>query len=185
MAARRRTGFCALNQRNGLPRPWWDRVPRRVATAAVTAWSALPRAVRAAFAPLGRWLNPRQTTCAASVTAGPDAVTGVAELRGQGFEPIEEYTGAFWVARFWPEQHRRSVAETRPVWLDDPNSDGRLWLARSPWPPLNLAESLNVLWTWVERDHAALDEELWRQRVSEALRWDEATAVAWHRESGR
>jgi hypothetical protein len=145
----------------------------------------LQRAVRAPFIPLGRRINPRQTTWAVPVSPGPDIVTGVAELRAQGFQPIEEYTGAFWVGQLWPEDHRRSVAETRSVWLDDPNSDGRLWLARSPWPTLRLEDSLNVLWTWVERDHAALDADLWRQRVSEALGWDETTAVEWHRQSKR
>jgi hypothetical protein len=108
-------------------------------------------------------------------------VPGVAELGMQGFEPIEAYTGAFWVARLWPDEHRRSVVETRSAWLDDPHSDGRLWLVRSPWPGLRLEDSLNVLWTWVERDHAAVDEDLWRQRVSEALDWDAPTASEWHR----
>jgi hypothetical protein len=69
--------------------------------------------------------------------------------------------------------------------LDDPHSDGRLWLVRSPWPTLTLEDSLNLLWTWVERDHAAVDGDLWRQRVIEALQWDEATAAAWHRRSVR
>lgn len=119
------------------------------------------------------------------VDGGPDTVPGVAELRAQGFEPIESYTGATWVGRLWPEDHRRSVAETRSSWLDDPHSDGRLWLARSPWPAFTLEESLNLLWTWVERDHAALDEDLWRQRVVEALEWDAATATEWHRRSIR
>jgi hypothetical protein len=58
-------------------------------------------------------------------------------------------------------------------------------LARSPWPALTLEDSLNVLWTWVERDHAALDEDLWRQRVLEALEWDAATATEWHRRNVR
>ncbi len=141
----------------------------------------MARAVRTPFIPLGRWINPRQTTSAVSVDGGPDTVPGVAELRTQGFEPIEAYTGAFWVGQLWPEDHRRSVAETRSSWLDDPHSDGRLWLARSPWSTLTLEDSLNVLWTWVERDHAALDEDLWRQRVIEALGWDAATATEWHR----
>jgi putative hydrolase of the HAD superfamily len=112
---------------------------------------------------------------------GPDTVGGVAGLRAQGFEPIEEYTGAVWVAQLWPEEHRRLVAETRRVWLNDVDSDGRLWLVRSPWPSLGLGESLNVVWSWVERDHPQLDEAMWRRRVSETLAWDETTAVEWHR----
>jgi hypothetical protein len=58
-------------------------------------------------------------------------------------------------------------------------------MVRSPWPTLSLQDSLNVLWTWVERDHASLDEDLWRERVSEALAWDETAAAAWHRQPGR
>jgi hypothetical protein len=107
----------------------------------------------------------------------------VAELATQGFEPIEAYTGAIWVAQLWPDEHRRSVAETRPVSVDESHRDGRLWLVRSPWPGLSVEDSLNVLWTWVERDHAGLDEDIWRQRVSEALDWDAPTATEWHRRS--
>jgi hypothetical protein len=176
-----RGGYAALNQMSGRKLAWWERVPKPIATAVLKTWSALPRAVRAPFIPLGRWVNPHQTTSAVSASPGPDIVPGVTELRAQGFAPVEEYTGAFWVAQIWPDQHRRSVAETRPFWLEDPHSDGRLWLTRSPWPILSLEDSLNVLWTWVERDHAPLDEDLWRQRVSEALSWDEPTATEWHR----
>jgi hypothetical protein len=137
--------------------------------------------------PMGRWINLHQTTSAVSVSVSPDpdGVPGVTELRAQGFTPIEEHTGALWVAQLWPEQHRRSVTETRSSWLDDPHSEGRLWLTRSPWPTLSLEDSLNVLWTWVERDHAPLDEDLWRQRVREALLWDEVTATEWHRQAVR
>jgi len=105
--------------------------------------------------------------------------------RTVGFEPIETYTGFFWVAHLWPDQHRRSVIETRPAWLDDPHHDGRLWLVRSPWPGFIIEDSLNVLWTWVERDHSALTEDLWTHRVTEALSWDGATAAEWHRRSQR
>jgi hypothetical protein len=144
------------------------------------AWNSLPRALRTPFIPLGRWLNPHQSTAVTTVSPGTDTVAGVVDLRREGFEPIEEYTGAVEVARLWPEGHRRAVAETRAEWLEDATSDGRLWLVRSPWPSLNLRDCLNVLWTWAERDGARLDSELWRGRVSEALEWDDAAAVAWH-----
>ncbi len=94
---------------------------------------------------------------------------------------ICEFTGAMWVAQLWPPEHSRWVSETRPVWLNDFDSDGRLWLVRSPWPSLSLRESLNVLWSWSERDHAQLDQQQLRKRVSEALAWDDATAVDCHR----
>jgi len=159
---------------------WWERIPQSLATVAVTAWSRLPRIVRAPLIPLGRWSRTDQTVSMGS-TVPADTVRGVAELRMQGFEPIEAYTGYFWVAHLWPDHHRRSVTETRPAWLDDPHSDGRLWLVRSPWPGLTVEESLNVLWTWVERDLASLDDDLWTRRVTEALDWDAATAIDWHR----
>jgi hypothetical protein len=116
---------------------------------------------------------------------GPDTVVGVAGLRTQGLVPIEEHTGAIWVAQLWPEDHRRWVAETRPGWLNDADSDGRLWLIRSPWPSLSLTDCMNVLWTWSERDHAPLDMELSRRRISEVLAWDETTAVEWHRRTAQ
>jgi hypothetical protein len=178
-----RQGFASLNQHGRPPRRWWDHAPRPLETVAVKAWSKLPHVVRAPFVPIGRWINPHQTTSAASALHGPYSVHGVAELRTQGFEPIEAYTGAFWVAQLWPEEHRRSVAETRADWLDDSRGDGRLWLVRSPWPGLTIEDSLNVLWTWVERDRAALDEDLWARRVSEALGWDATTATEWRRRS--
>lgn len=66
--------------------------------------------------------------------------------------------------------------------MDGPGcSDGRLWLVRSPWPGLGLRDCLNVLWSRVDREQTPLTDELWRQRVSEVLTWDEATAVEWHR----
>ena len=111
---------------------------------------------------------------------GPETVVGVDGLLAQGLKPIEEFTGAVWVAQLWPENHRGWVPETRPVWLNDADSDGRLWLVRSPWPSLDLTDSLNVLWSWAERD-ATHDMEELRRRVSEALAWDEPTAVEWHR----
>lgn len=181
----RRVGYAALNQHNGLPRPWWEHVPRPVSAAAVKLWSFLPRAARAPFVPLGRWINPPQRMSDLSVDSDVESVPGVAELCAQGFEPIETYTGAVWVGPLWPKEHSRSVAETRSVWLDDPHTDGRLWLVRSPWPTLTLEDSLNLLWTWVERDHAALDDDLWHQRVSEALGWNAATATDWHRRNLR
>jgi hypothetical protein len=174
-----------VNQTDGLENAWWQRIPQPLAAIAVRAWSALPRAVRAPLIPVGRWINPHQTTSAVATGSGPDTVVGVSELRSQGFSPIEEHTGAFWVAQIWPEQHRRSVAETRSSWLDDPHSDGRLWLVRSPWPVLSLTDSLNVLWSWIERDQITIDEDHWRQRAGEALGWDEATALEWHRRAHR
>ncbi|MGH3264463.1 MAG: hypothetical protein ACRDNS_20985, partial [Trebonia sp.] len=81
----------------------------------------------------------------------------------------------------WPPAQRASVPESRPRRLEH-EPDAVVWLVRSPWPSLTVPEALNVLWSWTERDHAAMDGELWRSRVSETLSWDDARALAWHKE---
>lgn len=185
MAARDPGSYRAMNQTSGLPRPWWERVPRPIATFAVTAWSALPRAVRAPFIPLGQWINPRQTTSPAFASPGPQTVAGVADLRAHGFEPIEEHTGSVDVAELWPRQHRRWVEETREWRLAHAECGGKLWLVRSPWPAVGLQDALNIVWSWAEHDRAvqsspdAARRRVWRERADQALRWDEATALAW------
>jgi hypothetical protein len=161
-------------------RPWWRRVPEPVATAAVRTWTFLPEGVRARFVPLGRRINPHQSVTATDVAA-PDTVSGVRALRAEGFEPLEEHTGALEVAELWPEEHRRWVPEARAGWLETPDTGARLWLVRSPWAELTLPDALNLLWSWAERDPGELDDRQRRARISEALRWDDATAAAWHR----
>jgi hypothetical protein len=152
--------------------------------AAVRVWSALPRAAREPFIRWTRHITRHSTTEATTRAPGPDTVTGVGPLRAEGFEPIEEHTGAVEVAELWPESHRRWVPETRATW-DDTAQDRRLWLVRSPWPRLTVPESLNVVWSWVERDHAPLDADEWRLRVGEVLGWDADTAEQWHRRRAR
>lgn len=144
----------------------------------------LPRAVRAPLVSLERRVGGPHTTSAQPGHLGPDTVPGVLEWRAAGFEPLEEHTGALWVAEVWPDPHRAFVAETRPMWLDGSDTDGRLWLVRSPWPALDVPTSLNVLWTWVERDHADLDRDRYRQRVEEALAWGDDAALQWCRQVG-
>jgi hypothetical protein len=160
-------------------RPWWERVPRPVRLAALAGWNVLPRFVRAPLVPLGGLFGPHTT--ATAVSPGAESVAGVEQLMREGYEPVENYTGAVWVAELWPGEHRRSVPETRTSWLDD-ELDGRLWLVRSPWATLTLDEVFALLWRWVERDHQ-LDNDIWRERVAEVLAWSQPQAVAWHRKS--
>ena len=94
-----------------------------------------------------------------------------------GFAPVDEYTGALWVTEVWPAEFCVSVAETRPGHLDQ-DPEARIWLLRSPWPALSLAETFAVLWTWAERDHG-VSEDTMRARVVEALAWSEAQAAGW------
>src|SRR5437588_3724947 len=124
MAAPDPGSYHGVNQTAGMSRPWWGPFPHPIVTAAVTIWSLLPHALRRPLLPFARLFNPHQTTAAIGAE-GPDSVDGVADLRAQGFEPIEEHTGAIEVAQLWPEDHRRWVSETREAWLDDTNYDGR------------------------------------------------------------
>jgi hypothetical protein len=161
-------------------RHWWERLPSPVTAAALGIWNVLPRFVRAPLIPLGGLFGPHATS--GSVSPGASSVAGVAQLTRAGYEPVENYTGAIWVAELWPDEHRRSVPETRPAWLADEALTGRLWVIRSPWPGLTLDEVFALLWRWVERDQE-LDNEVWRERVCEVLAWTQPQAVAWHRTS--
>jgi hypothetical protein len=80
----------------------------------------------------------------------------VAELRSEGFIPIEELTGQVEFALAWPEAHRRAVLDTRyePESLDDaiPGlTDGTLYLVRSPWESVGTEEAIDLLQRWVRR----------------------------------
>lgn len=112
---------------------------------------------------------------------GPDVVPGVPAIRELGFEPVEEYTGALWVADVWPDEHRRSVPETRDFWLTSmPETGGRVWLVRSPWPSLALREVFNAMWRWAERrGDGEYDADLARSRAAEFLSWPEDRARGW------
>ncbi len=109
---------------------------------------------------------------------GPDAVPGVADLRRLGFEPVEEYTGAHQVAQVWPEEHRRSVPETRDAW-SAPAAGATLWLLRPPWPGWTLREAFNALWRWLERPGVEYDDDRWLMNAADFLRWSEPEARKW------
>lgn len=114
---------------------------------------------------------------------GPDVVPGVTELRQLGFEPVEEHTGVVWVGEYWPNEHRRSVPETRASWLEDSATSGRLWMLRSPWPSWTLRETFSAMWRWLERPGAATDADPDDVMVGVAdfLRWNESEAAKWRR----
>lgn len=142
-------------------------------------WELLPNAVHDVLAPIGGLVNPGHTTGPSVLPAGPDTVAGVAEIRAEGFTPIEEVTGRSDIALVWPEAHRRSVAETRPWWIDD-HPDGRLWMVRSPWQALTLEEVLSCVWTYVERDRDQFlqaDESAQLVMMGEVLAWSEPRAL--------
>jgi hypothetical protein len=116
----------------------------------------------------------------AEAVEGPDAVPGVRELRQLGFEPVEEHTGALWVAEVWPDRHRRFVSETREFWLRaEPELSGRLWLVRSPWPGWTVSDTFDAMWRWLERPEIAYDADYLLPGVCDFLRWAEFEAARW------
>ena len=148
----------------------WDRLPDKPVAVALRLWSFVPRPLQVALAPLGRLVNPRSATTAQPL-AGPEVVPGVSELILAGFTPLEQHTGFMRLGEAWPEPHRRSVPETRSWWLDDMSNtetNGTVWLVRSPWPPMSVTDTLNVLWAILERDRSQLRDE--EARLAEARR---------------
>lgn len=109
---------------------------------------------------------------------------GAAELRAAGFTPLEELTGAVRIALAWPEEHRRSVPETRELWLDD-TVEGRFWLVRSPWPALSARDVVSLLWRWVERDRLPHDDDRDRAETEEFFGWDEQRVLEFLRRGER
>jgi hypothetical protein len=99
-------------------------------------------------------------------------VAGAAEIMAAGFAPLETLTGVFWVVNHWPEQHRRSVPETRPEWIDG-QPDGRLWFVRSPWDGLSASQVLSVIWAHLPRE----DESQWPEIAGDILTWTQTRAL--------
>jgi hypothetical protein len=115
---------------------------------------------------------------------------GVAELVAEGFTPLEDVTGDLDIAGVWPEQHRRSVAETRAGW-EDIGHGGRCWLVRSPWSAVPLSDVIRLLWSYVreatpDQHHRSgpATAQMARQRsaaVARFLSLDEEAVMAFRR----
>jgi hypothetical protein len=75
---------------------------------------------------------------------------GVAELRAEGFVPVEEITGWDGLAMVWPEQHRRAVPETR-----EHMEASTCWLVRPPSSGLEAIDYLAAIHRAEERDPPA------------------------------
>lgn len=63
--------------------------------------------------------------------------------------PVSELIGDKSVADAWPAEHRRSVPETRPEWLESVSGEDLFWLIRSPWPSISIADAFSVIWGYV------------------------------------
>ncbi|MGN6722707.1 MAG: hypothetical protein ACTHJM_08855 [Marmoricola sp.] len=89
---------------------------------------------------------------------------GVVELQAEGFTMIDSLTGLTEVADFWPSEHRRSLPETRPEWLEEGRTE--FWMVRSPSPELAPSDYLNALYLVAEKD--VTTPERYLQSVAEA-----------------
>ncbi|MBO0884117.1 MAG: hypothetical protein J2P17_28055, partial [Mycobacterium sp.] len=103
---------------------------------------------------------------------GPESVPGATAIMAEGFVPLENLTGVFWVVEVWPEAHVRSVPETRTEWTGI-QPDGRVWFVRSPWAELAPSEALSVVWAVLRRntDPREMDESAWPQIAADVLTW--------------
>jgi len=101
------------------------------------------------------------------------SVVGAAELIAAGFEPLELLTGSTTLAGDWPNQHKRSLSETRPDRL--PDDQGELvWFVRSPWPRLTPEQVLDLITTYLTHDN----EPRWPEVTREIFAWSDERAVA-------
>ena len=162
--------------RRQIRRRFWERLPHPVVQVALTAWGTLPAVVRRGLSPIGRIVNPRQSVRIPRLP-GPETVAGVNELISAGFTPVESCTGLIAIWRAWPQDHRRSVRETRP-WCLEEDTDGAVWLVRSPWQSIPLADVFNLLWAELERRDAMtrVGDEL--DQARDVLAMPEAAALA-------
>ena len=97
-----------------------------------------------------------------------DQVVGVREARADGFVPIEDLMGETEFGQAFPDDHVRSVTDTR--YEPDPDdlphipgmTDGQPFLVRSPWPTLDLTTVISLMWRWLRRN-----EHLYLEPISE------------------
>lgn len=100
---------------------------------------------------------------------------GAAELRAQGFTPVEELTGLACIGELWPVDHRRGVPETRPN-RGGSSPGGMFWLVRSPWEWITTDDLISTMMWWVD---GGLPPEggqiglLIRERIARFLAFDE------------
>jgi hypothetical protein len=103
---------------------------------------------------------------------GPVTLEGGIELIQDGFDPIESLTGSDWIATVWPEEHRRSLPETR-VELLNPGADEVVWFVRSPWHGISTTDALSLVWANLGRD-----ESMWPAEADAILHWPASHAAA-------
>jgi len=100
-------------------------------------------------------------------TAGPESVPGAAEVIAEGFRPIEQLTGIYWVLSVWPDEHKRALTESR---ADSASEDGLLWFIRSPWRGVSPEDALTVVWNNLPRDQ----EPNWPAIAAGVLAWTQS-----------
>ena len=96
------------------------------------------------------------------VVAVPQELDSQVEARRRGFVPLAEHTGAgAGLGPLWPVRHRISRVDLGERG-DDPDD---LWLVRSPWESLSVADVIRLLWRCVEREPYAKDDGEWSTSV--------------------
>lgn len=105
--------------------------------------------------------------------AVPQGLDSEVEARRRGFVPLAEHTGVgAELGPLWPTRHRISRVALGERG-DDPDD---LWLVRSPWESLSVADVIRVLWRRVGREPAAKDDGEWSTRVLQVFDLDEEEA---------
>jgi hypothetical protein len=102
---------------------------------------------------------------------------GYKDLVNEGFTPLENLTGALFLAHAWPERDRRALPPINP---GDAHGllDGRHWFVRSPWASIALSDVfglvINVLDETLRNMAPRYDEEQANAHVRELLASSEA-----------
>jgi hypothetical protein len=76
---------------------------------------------------------------------------GAAELRAQGFTPVEFLAGLSHIGEAWPAAHRRAIPETRSGRDGNYTPEGVFWLVRSPWTWISTEDVVRTMINWVEQ----------------------------------
>jgi hypothetical protein len=99
---------------------------------------------------------------------------GSRALVDEGFTPLEEITGALFLAAAWPSEYRRALP---PRNSDDASQlpDGKHWFVRSPWPSIPLDDLFDVVMQTLDdcvRESSGTPEpaQLMQSRIVERVR---------------
>lgn len=102
---------------------------------------------------------------------------GYRDLIDEGFTPLENITGALFLAHAWPEIHRRALAPINPE-ATEYLPDGTHWFVQSPWPSIALRDVFDLVMSTLDEAFSATpprhDEEQLTEQVRDLLACQEA-----------